>query len=234
MLLARTALGRELGPRLAARLGVSLLPDCVAVALDADGALLAERPVYGGNVLARLRSTTLPHMASLRPKAYAPLPPDPSRQGEVVPFEVDLDAVTPQVTVRQVVRHDTPGVKLEDARVVVAGGRGLGGPEPFRLLEELAGLLGGAVGASRAAVDAGWVPGHWQIGLTGKTVTPELYLAVGISGASQHLAGCAGARVIVAINKDPQAHIFRVARYGIVGDWQEVLPALLAALRARR
>jgi electron transfer flavoprotein alpha subunit len=144
---------------------------------------------------------------------------------------VALDPAIARVTIlRQDIAASTE-VRLEDARVIVAGGRGLGGPEPFRELQELAGMLGAGIGASRAAVDAGWVPGNWQIGLTGKTITPELYITVGISGASQHMAGCADARVIVAINKDREANIFRAARYGVVGDWQVVLPAFMQAVR---
>ncbi len=122
-------------------------------------------------------------------------------------------------------------MKLEDAQIVVSGGRGLGGPEPFQGLEELAKLLGGAVGASRAAVDSGWVPPACQVGLTGKTITPDLYITVAISGASQHMAGCSGAKVIVAINKDPEANIFKEARYGVVGEWEKVLPALTETVR---
>ncbi|MBM3223498.1 MAG: electron transfer flavoprotein subunit alpha/FixB family protein [Candidatus Tectomicrobia bacterium] len=233
ILLGRTALGRDLGPRLACRLGVGLLQDCLQVELDtASGRLTATRPVYGGNVLARARCLGTPQIAALRPKTYAPLAGDPARQGEVIAVPVDLDAALARVTVVQQVRQDSAGVKLEDASIVVSGGRGLGGPEPFRELEELAGLLGAAMGASRAAVDAGWVPGTWQVGLTGKTITPDLYITVGISGASQHMAGCSGAKAIVAINKDAEANIFREARYGVVGDWQVVLPAFMEAIRA--
>jgi len=232
ILLGRTALGRDLGPRLACRLGVGLLQDCLQVDLDAaSGRLTATRPIYGGNVLARVQCTATPQIAALRPKAYAPLPPDPTRQGDVVAVPVRLEASLARVTVVQQVRHESAGVKLEEARIVVSGGRGLGGPGPFRELQELAGMLGAAMGASRAAVDAGWVPGTWQVGLTGKTITPDLYITVGISGASQHLAGCSGAKVIVAINKDAEANIFRAARYGVVGDWQTVVPAFMEALR---
>jgi electron transfer flavoprotein alpha subunit len=233
ILLGRTALGRDLGPRLACRLGVGLLQDCLQVELDAaSGRLTATRPVYGGNVLARARCLTTPQVAALRPKAYAPLTPDPTRQGEVVAVPVTLDPAITRVSVVRQVRQDSAGVKLEDATIVVAGGRGLGGPEPFRELQELAGMLGAAMGASRAAVDAGWVPGNWQVGLTGKTITPDLYITVGISGASQHMAGCAGAKVIVAINKDAEANIFREARYGVVGDWHIVLPVFMEAIRS--
>jgi electron transfer flavoprotein alpha subunit len=170
-------------------------------------------------------------MATLRPKAYTAPPPDANRQGEIHAVPVRLEASMAKVTELRREIDTTPGVKLEDARIVVAGGRGLGGPEPFRDLQELAGMLGAGIGASRAAVDAGWVPGNWQIGLTGKTITPELYITVGISGASQHMAGCAGAKMLVAINKDRDANIFRAARYGVVGDWQTVLPAVMQALR---
>jgi electron transfer flavoprotein alpha subunit len=235
ILLGRTALGRDIGPRLACRLGVSLLQDCLKVALDPDtGRLTGTRPVYGGNVLARIRCTTTPQIATLRPKAYTPLAPDPNRQGEITAVPVTLDASMARVTVLRQELDESPGIKLEDARVVVAGGRGMGGAESFRELQELAGILGAGIGASRAAVDAGWVPGNWQIGLTGKTITPELYITVGISGASQHMAGCSGAKVIVAINKDREANIFRAARYGVVGDWQTVLPAFIEAVRDLR
>jgi electron transfer flavoprotein alpha subunit len=233
ILLGRTTLGRDLGPRLACRLGVGLLQDCLQVDLEAaSGRLTATRPIYGGNVLARVQCTATPQIAALRPKAYAPLPPDTTRQGDVVAVPVMLDASMARVTVVQQIRHESAGVKLEEASIVVAGGRGLGGPEPFRELQELAGMLGAAMGASRAAVDAGWVPGTWQVGLTGKTITPDLYITVGISGASQHMAGCSGAKVIVAINKDAEANIFREARYGVVGDWHAVLPAFMEAIRS--
>ena len=233
ILLGRTALGRDLAPRLACRLGVGVLQDCLRVELDTtSGRLTATRPVYGGNVLAQARCLATPQIAALRPKAYAPLTPDPARQGQVVAVPVALDASMARVAVVREVRQDSAGVKLEDATIVVAGGRGLGGPEPFRELQELAGMLGAAMGASRAAVDAGWVPGNWQVGLTGKTITPDLYITVGISGASQHMAGCSGAKVIVAINKDAEANIFREARYGVVGDWQVILPAFMEAIRS--
>jgi electron transfer flavoprotein alpha subunit len=232
ILCARTALGRELAPRLACRLGVTLLADCLEISLEApSGRLVATRPVYGGNVLARLCCSATPQIAALRPKVYTPLPPDPQRQGDVVRVPVTLAASMAKVTVLREEIAARAEVRLEDARIVVAGGRGLGGPEPFRELQELAGMLGAGIGASRAAVDAGWVPGHWQIGLTGRTITPDLYITVGISGASQHMAGCANAKAILAVNTDREANIFRAARYGVVGNWQEFLPAFIQALR---
>lgn len=232
VLLSRTDIGRELAPRLACRLGVSLLQDCLQVDLDTDsGRLIATRPVYGGNVQAKVRSMGTPQVAALRPKVYDPLEPDAARQGEVTPVAVTLDASMAKVKIVRQELNESAGVKLEDATIVVAGGRGLGGPEPFAELEELAGLLNAGVGASRAAVDAGWVPGNWQIGLTGRTITPDLYITVGISGASQHMAGCSNSKVIVAINKDSEANIFREARYGVVGDWETVLPGLMQGIR---
>ena len=232
LLLGRTIVGRDIAPRLAFRLGVGLAQDCMEVHIDPETKrLLAERPVYGGNAMATVACTAVPQVAAIRPKVYEPLEHDDSRTGEVVPFSVKLDPSIAKVTVVELVKEDTEGVKLEDARIVVAGGRGLGGPEPFQYIEELAGVIGAGVGASRAAVDSGWVPPHWQIGLTGKTITPDLYITVGISGASQHMAGCSGAKVIVAINTDPDANIFKESRYGVVGDWQKVLPALTEALR---
>ena len=232
ILFARSAWGRELAARLAGRLGVGLLQDCQEVQADPEsGCLTAVRPAYGGNFLARVRCAALPQIAILLSQAYEPLAPDPTRQGEVLAIPFAHDASQSRVRVLKRVRHAHSGIGLTEARVVISGGRGLGGPEPFRDLEELAGMLGAAVGASRAAVDAGWVPGHLQVGLTGATVTPDLYITVGISGASQHLAGCSGAKVIVAINKDPEAPIFREARYGVVGDWQAVLPAFTQAVR---
>ena len=232
VLIARTDEGRELGPRLAFRLGVGMAQDCLEVSVDAaEKRLLANRPVYGGNAIAVVSCNQTPQIAAIRPKAYEPAEADSSRQGEVVSFPVELDASQARTRVVDTVIEEAEGVKLEDARVVISGGRGLGGPEPFVHLEELAKVMGGAVGASRAAVDSGWVPSNYQVGLTGKTITPDLYITVAISGASQHMAGCSGAKVIVAINKDAAANIFKEARYGVVGDWESVLPALTAAVR---
>ena len=232
VLIGRTNEGRELAPRLAFRLGVGLAQDCLEISIDsATKTLLANRPVYGGNAVAVVSCEYTPQIAAIRPKVYEPLDPDTSRQGQVVSFPVELDPSQARSQVINVVQEEAEGVKLEDARVVVSGGRGLGGPEPFKALEELAKLLGGAVGASRAAVDSGWVPSTYQVGLTGKTITPDLYITVAISGASQHMAGCSGAKVIVAINKDAEANIFKEARYGVVGDWQQVVPSLMEAVR---
>lgn len=225
---AKTLAGRDVMPRLAFRLGTALASDCSAVALDGDGRLLATRPVYGGNAEAVVACVRDPAVASLRPKSVDPLPPDPSRSGETLPLEFDA---TVRTRTLERVEEAGEGVRLESAKAVVSGGRGLGGPEPFdNELRELAAMLGGAVGASRAACDAGWVPANYQVGLTGKTVTPDLYVAVGISGASQHMAGCGTAKTLVAINKDAGANIFKEARFGVAGDWRKVLPAFIEQL----
>ena len=232
ILIGRTNEGRELAPRLAFRLGVGLAQDCLEISIDTSSKrLLANRPVYGGSAIAVISCEYTPQIAAIRPKVYEPFEPDSARQGQVVSFPVELEESQATTRVVDTVIEEAAGVKLEEARVVISGGRGLGGPEPFASLDELAKLLGGAVGASRAAVDSGWVPSSYQVGLTGKTITPELYITVAISGASQHMAGCSGAKVIVAINKDSEANIFREARYGVVGDWEQVIPALTEAVR---
>lgn len=232
VLIGRTEEGRELAPRLAFRLGVGLAQDCLEVSVDpSDKRLLAKRPVYGGNAVAVVSCNYTPQIAAVRPKVYETPEPDTSRQGEVISFPVTLDASQTKTRIVERVEEESGGIQLEDARVVVSGGRGLGGPEPFEDLGKLAQLLGGALGASRAAVDSGWIPIANQVGLTGKSITPDVYITVAISGASQHMAGCSGAKVIVAINKDAEANIFKEARYGVVGDWQQVMPAFNEAVR---
>lgn len=225
----KSILGRDTMPLLAFRLGTALAQDCTELGIDDSKRLLATRPTYGGNAIATVVCKSVVAVVSLRPKSIDAGQPDASRTGDIVPLSVDLGSV---VRVRSIerVEQSSEGVRLEDARVIVAGGRGLGGPEPFQQIEALAKVLGGAVGASRAACDAGWVPSSHQVGLTGKTVVPDLYIAVGISGASQHMAGCSNARTIVAINKDGGANIFKSARFGVVGDWQKVLPAFTEQL----
>jgi electron transfer flavoprotein alpha subunit len=160
-----------------------------------------------------------------------PLQADASRKGEIVKIDITIDASAIRTKVLQKVSEQVEGVKLEDAAVVVAGGRGIGGADGFKILAELAKVLKGAVGASRPPCDNGWVPDTLQIGLTGKIVAPDLYVAVALSGSSQHLSGCSGARTIVAINKDPEANIFKVAHFGVVGDWKQILPPLTAKVK---
>jgi electron transfer flavoprotein alpha subunit len=230
VLFGQTMTGRDMAPRLAARLGTAVAMDCVELSLDGDK-LQATRPCYGGSARARYSINGTPQIATLRAKVYDPPAPDESRQAEVVKQSADVgeDAIRARVVSRR--KEEVEGVRLEDAPVVVSGGRGLGGPEGFKPLEELAEVLGGAVGATRAVCDMGWYPVATQVGLTGKVVTPDLYIAVGISGASQHMAGISQVKNIVAINKDPEANIFQAARFGIVGDWKEVVPAFMEKVR---
>jgi len=226
LLFGQTSVGRDLAPRLAFRLGVSLSMDCIELSIDPGTKLLQQtKPVYGGNARATFTSEIFPQMATVRQKAMSPLEPNESRKGEIIPIKVELDPAKIRTKVLDTVKEEVVGVKLEDAQAIVTGGRGIGGPDGFKQLEELAKVLKGALGASRPPCDNKWVPDTMQIGLTGKIVTPELYIAVAVSGASQHLAGCSGAKNIIAINKDSEANIFKEARFGVVGDWKQVLPA---------
>ena len=228
VLIGQTPVGRDLAPRFAIRAGTAVAMDCVDLAIE-DGRLLMTRPCFGGKAHAQYTSKTLPQVATVRAKSQEPVEQDTTRVGEVKTLDVDLGEAVATVVSREVVQAE--GLRLEDAKVIVSGGRGLGSAEAFFELETLAKVLGGAVGASRAVVDLGWAPLNQQIGLTGKVVTPDLYIAVAISGASQHLAGITGARTIVAINKDKDADIFKVARFGAVADWKPFLPAFLAECR---
>jgi len=206
--------------------------DCIELAIDSSSKrLLCTKPVYGGNARAAFISEVEPQIATVRAKAMTPLEPDSSRKGEVVAIEAGLDPSAVRTKVTEKVKQEVEGISLEAANVVIGGGRGIGGADGFKQLEELAGMLKGAVGASRPPCDNGWVPDVVQIGLTGKIVAPDLYLAVALSGSSQHMAGCSGCKNIVAINKDPEANIFREARFGVVGDWKKVLPAFTEKVR---
>ena len=232
LLMGQTTIGRDLAPRAAFRLSTAVTLDCIALEIDASTKqLLQTKPVYGGNARAIYTMETLPQMATVRAKAMSALAPDSTRKGEVVTIAAGLDPATIKTTVLQKVVQEVEGIKLEDASIIVAGGRGIGGPEGFKQLEELAKLLKGAVGASRPPCDNGWVPDTIQIGLTGKIVSPDLYLAVALSGASQHVAGCSGSKNIVAINRDPEANIFKEARFGVVGDWKKIIPAFQAKVK---
>ena len=233
ILLAKSPKGSEVGPRLAFRLDTALVQDCLEVSVaPGEKLLIGNRPVFGGNCMATVACSGEPMMAILRAKTIDPLDRDDARQGEVIAVAPGLDPSVVKNQTLESIQEAKEGIQLEDAAIVVSGGRGVGGPEPFyNELKELADLLGGAVGSSRPCVDAGWVPHSYQVGLTGKTITPELYITVGISGASQHIAGCSGSKVIVAINKDPGAPIFNEARYGVTGDWNKVFPALVQQIR---
>jgi len=229
VLFAGSSMGRDLAPRVAARLGVGLATDCVALAVEGSR-LVATRPVYAGKATQKVGFTRAPAMVSLRPKVFAPHGGNGGPATvTALPFPYDPAAVKARVV--EIKATSAGKADLTEAEIIVSGGRGLKGPEHFDLVEGLALALGGTVGASRAVVDAGWRPHADQVGQTGKTVSPKLYVAVAISGAIQHLAGMSSSRCIVAINKDPEAPIFKVADYGIVGDAFEVVPALTEAIR---
>ena len=225
VLIPFTAMGKDVAPRVAARANAGLVSDVVKLEVK-DGRLEARRPVYAGKAFATVRWEGEPQMATLRPNVFALGKTEASRKPEVRKGTVDTSARAKVTAV-----HAAASGKLEltEAQIIVSGGRGLKGPENFHLVESLAAAMGAAVGASRAVVDAGWVDHQYQVGQTGKTVSPTLYVAAGISGAIQHLAGMSSSKVIVAINKDADAPIFKVADYGIVGDVFEVLPRLTAA-----
>lgn len=232
LLLGQTAVGRDLAPKLAFRLGTSLATDCLELEVDTEAKLLsATRSVYGGNARAIFTSESLPQMATARQKAMSPLERDDSRKGETISVKVEIDPAEIRTDVIEKVKEEAAGIKLEDASIIVSGGRGIGGPEGFKQLEELAKILKGAVGASRPPCDNGWTPTTAQVGLTGKIVAPDLYIAVAISGASQHLAGCSGSKNIVAINRDAEANIFKEARLGVVADWKQIIPPLTEKVR---
>ncbi|MFC2000436.1 electron transfer flavoprotein subunit alpha/FixB family protein [Chloroflexota bacterium] len=230
VLMGQTGVGRDISPRVAARLGASLSTDCVKLEIDPESKrLLVTRPVYGGNAMAVVASRAFPQMATVRPRSASPVDPDTSRVGKIVPIEVGGLETKARVVDR--VREEVEGLKIEDAKVVVGGGAGISGPEDFGLVRELAGVLGGAVGATRQPCEEGWVSSSYQIGQTGKIIAPDVYIAVAISGAPQHMAGCSGSKCIVAVNRDPEANIFKVADFGIVADYKEAVPSLINKYR---
>ncbi|MDO8785556.1 MAG: electron transfer flavoprotein subunit alpha/FixB family protein [Syntrophales bacterium] len=233
MLLGQTDMGRDLAPRLAARLGGGLAMDCIDLRIDPETMLMLQtRPVFGGNAHAvMVTPSARPQMATVRPKTMSPLERDESRQGEVVSIGIDIEESMIKAEIIETVKEEVTGIKLEEAEVIVTGGRGIGNAEGFDLLRELAGVLGGAVGATRAACDEGLTPATMQVGQTGKIVSPNLYIAVALSGAVQHLAGCSGSKHIVVINTDPDAYIFKAGEWGIVGDYKSALPALIEKCR---
>ncbi|MBI5166556.1 MAG: electron transfer flavoprotein subunit alpha/FixB family protein [candidate division NC10 bacterium] len=226
LLFGATAQGRDLAPRVAMRLEAPLASDCTALSLDEKGRLVATRPIYAGKVIATVLAEGSSQMATLRPNMVPISEPDSLRKAEVVKVSAGPSPEGIRTRILEVVQEVAGAVDLAEADIIVSGGRGIKGPENFAIIRELASVLRAAVGASRAAVDAGWIPHQHQVGQTGKVVSPKLYIACGISGAIQHLAGMRSSKCIVAINKDPEAPIFKVADYGIVGDFFQVVPLL--------
>jgi electron transfer flavoprotein alpha subunit/NAD-dependent dihydropyrimidine dehydrogenase PreA subunit len=235
VLIGASTMGRDLASRIAARIGAGLTADCTGLAIDPENRLLMQtRPAFGGNVMATIVCRNArPQMSTVRPRVMKKAEtPDTSRTAEIIRESVDLNEKSIATKILEVIREEgEKDLDVQEADIIVSGGRGLRKPENFALIRELADLLGAAVGASRATVDAGWIPAYHQVGQTGKTVQPKLYIACGISGAVQHLAGMGSADCIVAINSDPDAPIFGVAHYGLVGDLFEVVPALIKALK---
>lgn len=225
-LMGHTAVGQDLAPRLAQRLGVGLATDVLDIQVDREKYFVFKRSVYTGNAFSTVETISRPVLATIRAKSFLMANPDPSRHGEVIEATVSVDSEDLKVILKEVVLAASSRPALTEADIVVSGGRGMKGPENFAILEELADTVGGAVGASRAACDSGWISNRFQVGQTGSTIAPSIYIACGISGAIQHLVGMNASKVIIAINKDPEANIFNVADYGIVGDLFEVVPLL--------
>lgn len=226
VLMGNTAVGKDLFPRLAQRLGVGLASDCTGIEIDSASFLVFKRPIYAGKAFEYVASSVRPILATIRPNTFALGTPDSGRSAEVVKEAAEIDASDLRAILKEVAIAAATRPELTEANIIVSGGRGMKGPENYVILEALADVIGAAVGASRAAVDAGWREQKFQVGQTGKTVSPTLYIACGISGAIQHLAGMGSSKFIVAINKDPEANIFNVADYGIVGDLFDVVPIL--------
>lgn len=236
ILVGATSLGRDLAPRVATRLRTGLTADCTGLKIDKEKRnLIQTRPALGGNIMARIISPYhRPQIATVRPKVMRRALPDGKRNVEVVEIKPHFDQQDDLVKIIDLIKEEKEVVDLQEAEIIVSAGRGLGKAENFSLIKKLAHLLGGAVGASRAVVDAGWIPSYHQVGQTGKTVQPKLYIACGISGAIQHQVGMRTSEVIVAINKDPQAPIFNIASLGIVEDLHKFLPLLIERLESEK
>ncbi|MDD5259829.1 MAG: FAD-binding protein [bacterium] len=228
ILIGATSIGRSLAPKIAFRIRTGLTADCTGLEVDPlNRNLMQTRPAFGGNIMATIICPNYrPQIATVRHKVMKKAARDAGHKGEIIQKTFDFKSITIKTKVLNIVEEVAKTINIAEADIIVSGGRGLGAPENFKLVEELAQVLGGAVGSSRAAVDAGWMPYSHQVGQTGRTVCPKLYIACGISGAIQHLVGMQSSDVIIAINKDPQAPIFKVATFGIEGDVLQILPAL--------
>ena len=235
VLAGATSLGRAFIPRVAAILGTGLTADCTGLDIDTENRLLQQtRPTFGGNIMATIICPTKrPQMSTVRPRVFRKNEPDTSRKGQIIKLDFARERITSRTKLLNFVEDLTETVKIEDADIIVSGGRGLGKPDNFKLIEELAAVMGAAVGSSRPPVDEGWIPYSHQVGQTGKTVCPKLYVACGVSGSVQHMAGMQTSEIIVAINNDPHAPIFEIATYGIVGDLFQVVPMLTEKLKGK-
>ncbi len=231
-LMGATHIGRDLAPRVSRRVGVGLTADCTELSIDPDESILLQtRPAFGGNVMATIANRySRPQMATVRPGVMGAIE-RPDNKGDVIRHEISLSEEDIGTTVLEVVKEERKGVDLSQAKVIVAGGRGVGDASGFKVLEDLASVIGGEVAGTRVAVEEGWIPADRQIGQTGQSVRPELYIACGISGAIQHRAGMMNSRYVIAINKDPRAPIFQVADWGMVGDLHEVIPEMIGQLK---
>ncbi|HWS28632.1 MAG TPA: electron transfer flavoprotein subunit alpha/FixB family protein [Clostridia bacterium] len=236
MLFGATSIGRDLAPRVSARIHTGLTADCTGLAIEAEtNLLLMTRPAFGGNIMATIVCAKhRPQMATVRPGVMKPLACDASRKGKITAFDAGLKEADVNVKLLEVVKEEKRCADITEAKILVSGGRGVGAPEKFAMLRDLADALGGEVSSSRACVDAGWMNRDYQVGQTGKTVRPKLYVACGISGAIQHLAGMEGSDYIVAINKNPTAPIFDAADLGIVGDVNAIVPKLTEAIKKHK
>lgn len=236
LMIGATNNGRDLGPRVSCRIKTGLTADCTAIDIDEEtGNVAWTRPTFGGNLMATIMCPDhRPQMGTVRPGVFKKGAFDADKTGEIVKEDIHVAADEIRTKLVERVQEVAEAINLEEADIIVSGGRGIGSAEGFAVLEELAEVLGATVGCSRAVVDAGWMPHARQVGQSGKSVSPKLYFAIGISGAIQHVAGIAGSDTIVAINKDADASIFEVADYGIVGNYKEVVPALIEAFKAQR
>lgn len=234
-LIGATTQGRDIAPRISSTLNTGLTADCTSLDINEKGQLAATRPTFGGNLMATILCKNFPQMASVRPKVLKKASEHRVKDTQFTDVASNIDGIDKKVEIVEFIKNfqASAGPRIDEAEVIVAGGKGLKSPEGFKLLEELAQVLGGAVGASRPCVDAGWADHAIQVGQTGKTVMPKLYIACAISGAIQHIVGMSGSEKIIAINKDPKAQIFNTADVGIVGDVYEIVPELIEKLKAQ-